>query len=248
MIQELKGKIGLISPRNASAWQPGVIYSASGSGGEYQKMAPSAIDMIVTCIPLEEVTESGLIKMGGYIEEASALLAREKVDVIAFGCTTGSLIKGIGYDREIINRIESHIGIPAITTVTAIINSLESLKVKRIAVATPYTDEVNRLERSFLEKSGLEITSMKGLGLAETHKITDVPAERVYRLVKQILTKDAEAVLISCTGLRVVEIIQPLEMETKRPVVTSNQVTLWAALRKINITDKISGFGRLFYT
>jgi len=126
-----------------------------------------------------------------------------------------------------------------------VIDSLTALKVKRIVVATPYLDEVTQWERLFMERSGAEIISIKGLGLRDAYKIATIESNEIYRLVKEIFTEDADAIFISCTGLHVIDIIETLEEELKRPVVTSNQATIWAALRRINVNDKIEGLGTL---
>ena len=99
----------------------GLIYPAPGTAGEieFHKMAPEGVAILTTRMPLEKVDADALIKMGSHTEQAAALLAMAKPHVIAFCCTTGSLVKGIGYDKEIISRIESRVGIAAITTATA---------------------------------------------------------------------------------------------------------------------------------
>lgn len=235
MIYGWRGKIGL-------------IYPAPGTAGEieFHRMAPEGVAILTTRMPLEKVDAEGLIKMGDYTEQAASLLAQAKPDVIAFCCTTGSLVKGIGYDKEIIGRIGSHVGIAAITTATAVIDSLSTLKVKKVAVVTPYPEEVNQRERVFLEDSGFEITSIKGLGVLDPQKMQDVRHEQMYQLAKEIFTENADAMFISCTGISVLDIIEPLEEDLKRPVITSNQATMWAALRKINVEEKIDGLGKLF--
>ena len=226
----------------------GLIYPAPGTAGEteFHMMAPEGVAILTTRMPLEKTDAEGLIKMGSYTEQAASLLALAKPDVIAFCCTTGSLVKGMGYDKEIIDRIENHVGIAAITTATAVVDSLNALKVKRIAVATPYPDELNQRERAFLEDSGFEITAIKGLGVLDPQKMQNVRHEEMYQLVKEIFTEDADAIFISCTGISVIDIIEPLEEDLKRPVITSNQATMWAALRKINVGEIVDGLGTLF--
>ena len=228
----------------------GLIYPAPGTAGEieFHMMAPEGIAILTTRMPIEKADAEGLIKMGNYTEQAASLLAQAKPDLIVFGCTSGSLVRGMGYDKEIIGRIESQVGIAALTTSTAVIDSLNTLKVRKIAVATPYTDEVNQLEKVFMEDSGFEITSIKGLGVLDPQKMQDVQDEQMYQMAKEIFTENADAIFISCTGISVIDIIEPLEEDLKRPVITSNQATMWAALRKINVGERIDGLGNLFKT
>jgi len=244
MVQEHRGKIGMVGLKFNSAIPYEEIEKLLLA--EFREKLPEDIIMVAEPVPLEEVTPEGLIKMGGYVEEAAVRLVQEKPDVIVFGCTSGSFIKGIGYDKAIIRRIEDRTGIPATTATTAVVDSLSSLKVERVFVATPYSDEVNQIEKSFLESTGFEITAIKGLGLEDPAEMPRVPPDLIYSLVKEGFTENAEAIFISCAGLIIMDIIEALEEELKRPVVTSRQAILWSALGKMNMRKSIKGLGKLF--
>lgn len=226
----------------------GLIYPAPGTAGEveFHRIAPEGVAVLTTRIPLEKVDAQALIRMADHTEQAASLLAQAKPDVIAYCCTAGSLVKGMGYDKEIIERIESRTGISAITTTTAVVDGLNVLKVRRVAVVTPYPDEINEREKAFMEGSGFEITYIKGLGVSDPQKMQDVRPEQMYRLAKEAYTERPDALFISCTGISVIEVIEPLEKDLAIPVITSNQATMWASLRKINIRDLIDGLGKLF--
>ena len=226
----------------------GLIYPAPGLAGdvEFHKMSPDGVAVITTRMPLDDVTPEGLIKMAEDVEEDAALLAKAKVDVIVFGCTSGSLVKGLGYDKEIIRRIESKVGIPTVTTSTAVIESFKALNTKRVAVSTPYNEKINEKEKIFINDNGFEVTAIKGLEILYADQMQDVRPEEMYRLAKEVFTKDADTVFISCTGISVINIIESLEQDLKQPVVTSNQASMWAALRKIDVLEPISGLGKLF--
>lgn len=222
----------------------GMMTPGTGQQVEFHRKAPEGVAVCTTLIPLKEATSEGLIEMGKYVEEAANLLARQEPDVILFLCTTGSLIKGPGYDQELIQRIERVSGIPATTTTTAVIEAFHALDVKKILVITPYIDEVNKAEKEFLEESGFEVVFIKGMGLLK-EGIRKVRPEMIYSFVKQNFKEQAEAIFISCTGLCVFDIIEPLETDLKRPVITSVQASFWASLRKMKVLDKVEGLGRL---
>lgn len=232
----------------------GLIYPSPGLAGEieFHRMAPEGVAILTTRIPLEKVTPEGLEKMATHVEEASSLLSHAEPDIIAFCCTTGSLIKGIGYDKELMRRMEASVRIPAITTSTAVLDSFQTLGIERIAISTPYyCDELNQREKAFLKDNGFVVTAIKSLRPSGPDEVERphtrfVHQEQMYKLVKETFTEDADAVFISCTGLGVMDIIEPLENDLKRPVITSNQATMWLALRKIGVNDKVSGLGQLF--
>jgi len=230
-----RGKIGLMFPAPGTA--PEI---------EFHENAPEGIGVLTTRVPFEEVSVEGLTKMGNYVDEAAALLASARVDLIVFICTTGSLIKGPGYDQEIIARLEKRTGIPVTTTTTAVVEAMNALNLKKVDIYTPYSDEVNEAEEAFLKSSGFEVAAIRGLGLTDPTMMPQVRHEDMYKLVKKNFTGDCDGIFISCTGISVFKIIQMLEEDLKKPVITSNQTTLWHALRKIKVGAKIPGLGQLF--
>ena len=236
MIYGSRGKIGLITP-------------APGDSTEYEfhKALPIGVSMLTTRMPIEAGTVESLSKLADYAEEGASLLAVGKPKLIIFGSTAGSYIKGIGYDKQIISRIEKHVGIPAITISTAVIEALKAVKAKKVSIASPHTDEVNQRAQAFIEGNGFQVTSTKGLGLTVPYQVAHLDSDEMYKLAKQVVKDDpgADTVFITCTGLTVVPIIEPLEAEIKKTVITSNQAAIWAALRRINVKDHIKGFGVL---
>jgi len=230
-----RGRIGLIT-----------VVSGSSTEAEFNRYVPEGVAVLTTRIPLGKITPEAHFEMVPYVEEAASLLVGAEVDVIVYADTAGSLMKGAGYDKEIIERLQGLTGLPVTTTSTGVVESLSTLNIRKIAVATPYPDDVNKAEKAFLEGSGFEVARIKGLGLLEPKQVPQVPPGEMYRLAKEVFSEDVEGVFISCTGLHVLNIIEILERDLNRPVFTSNQVTLWAALRKIHICKKIEGLGKLF--
>jgi maleate isomerase len=230
-----RGRIGLITPA------PG-----SSTEAEFHVYAPEGVGILTTRVPLGGISVEALVEMGRHVDEAASVLAGAEVDVIVFACTAGSFVKGAGYDKEIIERLEDRTGISVTTTSTGLLEALTDLEIKRLAVATPYPSEVNKAEKAFLESSGIEVAAIKGLELQEPTQVPQVRAEEMFRLAKEVFTNDVDGVFISCTGLHVLDIIDLLEMDFNRPVLTSNQVTLFSALRKLGVVEEIEGLGTLF--
>jgi maleate isomerase len=232
-----RGKIGLIFPAPGGA-----------PDYEYHEYVPEGVGVFITRLPFEVVTPEGLAKMGEFVEEAGKLVAQAQVDLILFGCTTGSLIKGLGYDKQLIERLEKATGIPALTTSTSVVEALNALNMKKIAIATPYSDVVNEAEKKFIEDSGFEVSTIKGLGNTDPTDMARVQYEVMYRLAREVDRDDADGIFISCTGIGVMKIIEKLENDLKKPVITSNQASLWAALKRLKIASESPGLGQLFET
>lgn len=211
---------------------------------EFWGYAPEGVSIHTSRLPLRKVTEKELVDMSDEAERCAELLADAKVDVIVYGCTTGSLIKGKGYDEEIERRINEATGIPAISTARAVLDALNEKGVKKIAVATPYTDEINQKEKDFLTENGFEVSEIKGLGIEENIEIGKQPPYIAYCLGKEVIRAHpkAEALFISCTNFRTFGIITALSRDIGRPVVSSNQASLWRALQECGVSwEFVSG-------
>ncbi len=196
-------------------------------------------------IHLNDVTVEGLACMEGELDGAASLLKDARVDCAVFACTSGSLIKGVGYDVQLANRIAKAAGCPALTTSGVVIDALTALKARKVCLATPYLQEVTDHEVGFLEKNGFDVIKQQSLNIKENLQIGLLPPSKVEVLVKGVYCCDADAVFISCTNLRTFEVVCGLEAELGLPVVSSNSATLWAALGALGVRVD-SGLGRLF--
>ena len=134
--------------------------------------------------------------------------------------------------------------LPTTTASTSIIDALKVLNAKKISMAVPYVDEIAAVEKKFIEDHGIRVKKMKNLGI-DGFAMNEVPYETVYRLAKESDDPESEAIFISCVGLHTVEIIEALETDLQKPVISSNQACMWNLLRMSNIKEKVHGFGKL---
>src|SRR5262245_35779478 len=219
---------------------------------EYYQVVPPGVVPIASrlVLPGGETTEAALLAMteSTGLEAAAEQLAWARPRIIAFACTTGSLIKGPGWDKVLCDRMESRTGVPATTTSTAVLAAFETLGVRRLGIATPYLDELNRRERDFFEAQGYEVRAIRGLGIRDDREIGDQTPETAYRLAREVDGPDVECLFISCTNFATLPIIAALEADTGKPVVTSNQATIWQSLRRAGVREPIRGAGRLLET
>jgi maleate isomerase len=233
-----RGRIGLITLATDTSALP-----------EYARLMPDGVAVYPAPIvlPRGEVTPAALGEMlaSDQLERAAELLVWAGVDIIVFACTTGSLVHGVGWDRELMGRIERASGRPATTTTTAVLEALRAVGARTLAVATPYIDELNAIERRFLEESGFRVAGIAGLQCATDAEIGRLAPADAIALVESVNTPEADAVFISCTNFHCLAAIVPLEQRLSKPVVTSNLAGAWAALRQIGIEDAVSGYGQL---
>ena len=148
-----KGRIGLLIPHRNTTMEP-----------EFHRMIPKGVSVHAARMLLEEPSPNALAAMEEEIYRSAQIISAVDPNVIVVGCTSGSLIKGFGYDNQVIEKITNLTNLPAITTATAVIDAFKRLNIRKVAVATPYIEEVNQKEKEFIENQGISVTAIKGLG------------------------------------------------------------------------------------
>ncbi|MEZ0290659.1 MAG: aspartate/glutamate racemase family protein [Sulfolobales archaeon] len=229
-----RGRIGVIIPSSNTTME-----------AEFWKMAPEGISIHVSRVYLSTVDIDSLIALSREVSRASRELSSADVDIIVFGCTSGSLIGGVEWEKRLRDEIEKSSGVKSVTTAQAVVEALRTLNAREIAVATPYIDEINEREKIFLENHGFKVLRIKGLGIVKNTEIGRIPPWTAYRLGVEVSESlDIDALFISCTNFRTIEIIEMLESRLGVPVISSNTASMWLALRSIGVRDKIP-YGRL---
>lgn len=224
-------------------YQLGLIVPSWNTTMEYEcwRMAPAGVSIHSSRIAHTEDTDEALLHMVEVGPEAAQLLAHAKVHGICFGCTGASFIKP-GVDQEVIKNIEAATKTPTTTTSTAIKEALVHLGIKTVSIASPYPEKVNDLLANFLRSFGFTVISQKGL---DTECPAFLPPDHSYQVAKEVNRKETEAIIISCTNFRSLEVIEKLEKELKKPVISSNTASMWKLLQLAGIKDKIPGGGKL---
>ncbi|WP_297464551.1 maleate cis-trans isomerase [Thermococcus sp.] len=230
-----RGRLGLIVPSSNTTMEM-----------ELHTFLPVGVSLHTARVPLRNVNEEELVKMNALAVDAAKLLRDAGVEQILYGCTSGSLIGGKDYEKELEAKIESEVNVPVVSTSTAVIEALKILDAQSILVITPYTDGINQREKEFLEANEFEVLDIRGLGIEDNTRIGKLEPHEAYRLAKASFIDEADAIFISCTNWRTFEIIEILEDDLGVPVVTSNQASLWLALREMDVMERIPELGRLF--
>lgn len=192
-----------------------------------------------------DATIQSLAKMDKHIEAAARLLpAPDWMHVIAFGCTSASVV--IGQDRvhEIISNVRP--GVPVINPIGAVLSAFKALRVGRVALVTPYPEEVNQHMVSELRNHGVATTNCYSYGLAEGQAILRLPPEAFLEAALASDSDDAEAIFLSCTGIVVSPIVQEVEKRTGKPVITSNQAVAWLCRAIAGLPETPEDIGMLF--
>ena len=227
-------RIGLLVPSSNTTVEP-----------EFYRALPADVSLHVGRLPIEQVTPDRVAEMVDPLEAESKKLAAANVDVIVLGAAAPSFLKGRGYDREVAARIEQATGKPATTASTALLASLAALGVRRIALGTAYSTKVNDIAIAFLTANGIEVVNTQCLGFVDNLEIGRLDVETAYELGRKVDSPEAEAVTFLCTNWQSMSIIDRLEAQIAKPVLSSTQFSVWAALKKVGYSRGIPGYGRL---
>lgn len=212
---------------------------------DVMRMAPDGVDAHFTRSPMPTgCTIENLASMeGGLATSAAELLPEFDLAVVCYACTSGTAIMG---EETVIRELKrAHPERQATTLLTGVIEGLRALSARKIVMGTPYTDDVNTLEMQYMQKSGFELVNVQGLNLVYDTDITRVTPAFIRRFAKAIDRPDADAIFLSCGALRSVDVIDQIEQDTGKPVITSNQAMMWHCLRLAGIDDRFGGYGRL---
>lgn len=232
-----RAKIGLIYPAMGWVMEP-----------EFNAMAPKGVSIQTTRVMNGSTDKEGLndLIIAG-TKQAASLLAAIPTDILMFGCTSASFCNGVEYEKNMIAEMEKEFGLPFVTTSTAVAEAVKAVGAKKVAFATPYIEDLNVLAKAYLESCGIEVLNTKGLGLLYDKDMDATPLEKIYELAKSVDVLEADAVLILCTGVRSVPIIEMLEKDLKKPVISAIQASMWYSLKTLGIdTNEVKGFGSLF--
>jgi maleate cis-trans isomerase len=225
-------KLGLIVP----SWNTVMEY-------EVQRMTGGAMSVHTARIPHTADTEENLLWLGTQAPGAATLLSHAKVDVICYGCAAGGFLKGPIEDRALGAKIEEATGIPVAISSSAVADALRALGAARVSLASPYAPWLNERLRQYLTAAGFEVMAMQGL---DTQNHSAVTTERIEALVTEVDRPEAQAIFISCSNFPTLGLIESLERKLAKPIVASNQASMWKMLRLMGDRRALPGAGRLF--
>lgn len=225
-------KIGVIVP----SWNTVMEY-------ETQRLAGAGASVHAMRIPHTADTEANLLGLSTQAPAAAQLLAHAKVHVIGYGCTASGFLHTPAQDQALADRISAETGIPCATSSRAIVEGLRALGATRLSLASPYAPWLNERLKHYLTADGFEVLAMQGLS-TEAH--STITRERILALVDEVVRPQTEAIFISCSNFRTIEIIDAVERRYGLPVVTSNASMLWKMLRLMGDRRDVPGAGRLF--
>jgi maleate isomerase len=218
-------------------------------GYDFYRIVPPGVGMIgVTCMIdgwQADAYKTGLAR----VEECAAELGRRKCDFIIHSGVPLVVSQGKGYERELINKIETLANVPATTSIVAGMEALRALGVRQVGLVNPYPAELNDVVVAFLTSHGFDVGAVVSLG-ADFTRIGDVSEADVYAAAKRAVQQSPgiEGLYMPCPQFPALDVIEPIETDFRIPVIGHLTSEVWMALRNLNIKQPITGFGKLMTT
>ncbi len=203
------------------------------------------VDIFVNRIPFENpLNHENYLKMANHISDVSAqILPSEDVDIVAYGCTSGTIAIGAERIKQEVNNSKPNAKVT--TPITSAIKAFKHLGIKKIAVLTPYPKDVNETVFNYLNENNLTIDSFSSFNLEYDFEIAQVSLESLQKEIAKIEIANADGLFVSCTALKIVDVLDKIEKLQNTTIISSNQAIIWDCLRSVGIDTKIKGYGKL---
>ena len=244
-------KLNKIKPNFISKSNPRIGLIALGSDFRIEKDFNNVIyrrniDLFVNRIHCyNPLTNKTLAKMANDISSVTKdILPDQKIDCVAYGCTSGTIAAGYNSIKQKINLVKPEAKVT--TPITAAIKALKKLSINKISIFTPYTKEINDSVVKYFENENIIINSLSYYDIASDLDIGKVDQHSLFEVLSEIELDNSDALFVSCTALPVLSIIDKLEKKLNKIVLSSNQTLIWDSLNQIDFKEKIDGFGKLF--
>lgn len=230
-----RGMIGLIVPSNNTVILP-----------EFYSALPDGVAAYETRMRVEgDLTPETLRKMVGDAEAAADLLRQTGVDFICYCCMASTIVKGWDWERDLLARFARKARKGVTSANGALRDALAALGTKKLALVTPYPEDLNALLPAFFSAGGFEVANVTGTPIRDVAAVRGLSPDQIFRSAGSVDATGIDAVCLLATDMQTFPIIDPLERQIGCPVVTSNQALLWASLRALGVTDPIHGLGKL---
>jgi maleate isomerase len=226
--------IGLIIPSGNRLTEP-----------QFNTYMPRQVGVHVARLRMTGKFRKPLGELKKSLTEAAEALSDVKPSMIVFHCTANSMESGLGHEAAIVETIEKASGCPTITTAQAITQAFDRVGIKKLVLVSPYVKETNEHEVKYLGEAGYKVLHELGLAL-EPHAYSSVTPEEWKKVVKENTRAEADGYFLSCTATRMIEAIDDLEKDLAKPVISSNQATIWACLKHLGIGHTDQKLGQLF--
>jgi maleate isomerase len=229
-----RARIGFIIPSSNRMVEP-----------QMQRFMPTGVVPHFTRIGMTNRHKAPLEQLLPRITDAADLLADSKCDVIVLQCTGTSMSGGVDMDKHVVAEIEKVTKRPSLSTASALNAAFAALGARRLVFISETKQAGHDKKLAYLREAGYDIVADKAASLEGTDAYCTTPPRFWYDTAMALRNDSADAYFLSCANIHTIDVIEELERDLGKPVVTSNQAALWCSLRAAGIRDDVSGLGAL---
>ena len=233
-------RLGVLTPSSNTALEPltcALVAALPGCSAHFSRF--TVTEIALSAQALGQFDDSKILA-------AADLLADAKVDVISWSGTSSGWL-GFDADRRLVERIRERTGIAATTAVLALNELLALRGVKRLALVTPYTADVQQRIVDNYATIGIEVVAERHLDIRVNHDFAQIEPQRLLALMREVAAAQPEAITTFCTNLHAAPLAEAVEAELDIPLLDTVSTTVWGALRACAAdTAALRGWGRLF--
>ena len=176
---------------------------------------------------------------------AEIILPGVELDVVAYGCTSASML--IGEDKVLGHIRRARPEAKCTTPITAAFAAFEALEAKNLAILTPYSQQINESVADYIENKGFNVTAFGSFNEEDDNRAAKISTKSIERAAAELGALDGvDLVFVSCTSLRIAAVVTQIEAITGKPVTSSNHAMAWHCLRLADVNDKLPQFGQLY--
>jgi maleate isomerase len=227
-------RLGVLVPSSNSTQEP-----------EFGDVLPRSVSLHTARLTLSDIDPDSTVRIVEELETESRKLGDADVGVILLAATAPSSRKGMGYDRELVERIRAASNKPATTASTAMLEAFSVLGIRKVSLAAPWTAAVNANVVKFMEGNGIEVAKQEAMGVVRNNDVGRLEPQTAYDYARKADSPDANAVFLACGNWWNASVIDRLERDLGKPVLTTNIVSIWGALRMLGYDEPITGYGTL---
>jgi len=180
---------------------------------------------------VETTREAEIAMIEKYAKPAAKDLGTANPDLLVFGCTSAGALFGLDYDAAFCKSLGELAGCPAVGIINAASRAVTEAKSRRIALITPYIDDLTQAVAKALEGDGREVIAAHGMGITVNVELADPSPEEIVEFARSKLKgKSFDTLFVSCSNFRALEAKPALEKEFGARVITSNSAVVDAVV------------------
>jgi maleate isomerase len=231
-----RGRVGIVFPSRGDV----ALY-------EFYKAAPDGVIVVPAALTVKQLTPEQLDTVLNGYQAAVEDLVYEEADVIVLSGAPPVTMKGYGFEQQLVERAQAVTRAQVVAHIRCEVEALQAVGAKRIAIGAPYTCALTDKFADYFRQAGFDVVATAQLDIERNVEIAKLGEEAAYRLARDLFHQapNVDAIHLTCPRWPTLTRLDVMERDLGLPVTSSSQALIYGALRRLNIRDRIAGYGSL---